>query len=74
MLRLFLDKPFGVTLAYGVLGSAFMPFLAISLMLLLNSRRIGQEGRSGWLSNVLLTACAALFLTLLVTDIAGRLS
>jgi len=74
MLLLFLDKPFGVTLAYGVLGSAFMPFLAISLMLLLNSRRIGQEGRSGWLSNVLLTACAALFLTLLVTDIAGRLS
>ena len=74
MLLLFLDKPFGVTLAYGVLGSAFMPFLAISLMLLLNSRRVSQEGRSGWLSNVMLTLCSLLFLTLLITDIAGRLS
>lgn len=72
MALLFLDKPFGLTLVYGLLGSVFMPFLAITLMLLLNSRRIAAEGRSGWLSNGLLGAASVLFTALLVTDLAGR--
>lgn len=72
MALLFLDKPFGLTLVYGVLGSVFMPFLAITLMLLLNSKRIDPAGRSGWLSNTVLGASAALFLALLVTDLADR--
>ncbi len=55
-----------------MLGAAFMPFLGITLMLLLNSRRIAADGRSGWLSNLLLTAASALFLVLLVTDLAER--
>ncbi|MFC7614096.1 Nramp family divalent metal transporter [Actinokineospora soli] len=71
MALLFLDKPFGLTLVYGVLGSVFMPFLAITLMLLLNSKRI-TDGRSGWLSNVVLGASSALFLVLLVTDLVER--
>ena len=61
-----------LTLVYGVLGSVFMPFLAITLMLLLNSRRIAANGRSGWLSNVVLGASSALFLVLLITDLAER--
>lgn len=73
MVLLFLDKPFGLTLVYGVLGSVFMPFLAITLMLLLNSKRIARDGRSGWLSNTLLGASSALFLVLLVSDIVERL-
>ncbi|MFB9377730.1 Nramp family divalent metal transporter [Kineococcus gynurae] len=72
MVLLFLDKPFGLTLVYGVLGSVFMPFLAITLMLLLNSKRIAKEGRSGWVSNGLLGAASALFLALLVTDLVTR--
>lgn len=72
MMLLFLDKPFGLTLVYGVLGSAFMPFLAITLMLLLNSKRIERDGRSGWLSNTLLGASSALFLVLLVSDLVER--
>ncbi|MCW0216090.1 MAG: Nramp family divalent metal transporter [Pseudonocardia sp.] len=71
---LFIDKPFGLTLVYGVLGSVFMPFLAITLMLLLNSTRVTGSGRSGWLSNIALGAASALFLALLVTDLVGRLS
>jgi Mn2+/Fe2+ NRAMP family transporter len=71
---LFIDKPFGLTLVYGVLGSVFMPFLAITLMLLLNSKRVVGEGRSGWLSNIVLGAASALFLALLVTDLVGRFS
>ncbi len=74
MALLFLDRPFALTLVYGVLGAAFMPFLGITLMLLLNSRRIAADGRSGWLSNTLLTAASALFLVLLVTDLVERFS
>ncbi|QFU90441.1 Nramp family divalent metal transporter [Amycolatopsis sp. YIM 10] len=72
MILLFLDKPFGLTLVYGVLGSVFMPFLAITLMLLLNSKRVERDGRSGWLSNGLLGAASALFLFLLITDLVER--
>ncbi|MDL5160357.1 Nramp family divalent metal transporter [Actinomycetospora termitidis] len=73
MVLLFIDRPFALTLVYGVLGSVFMPFLAITLMLLLNSGRVAAGGRSGWLSNTLLGASSVLFLALLVTDVAGRL-
>jgi Mn2+/Fe2+ NRAMP family transporter len=74
MALLFLDKPFGVTLVYGVLGAAFMPFLGISLLLLLNSRRVEPAGRSGWLSNILLVAASALFVVLLAIDLVDRFS
>jgi Mn2+/Fe2+ NRAMP family transporter len=72
MTLLFLDRPFAVTLVYGVLGAAFMPFLGGTLLLLLNSRRFARESRSGWLSNILLTAAALLFLVLLVLDLIDR--
>ncbi|GAA1228634.1 Nramp family divalent metal transporter [Pseudonocardia alaniniphila] len=72
MALLFLDRPFGLTLVYGVLGSAFMPFLGITLMLLLNSKRVVGDGRSGWVSNVLLTGASALFVVLLVIDLIDR--
>jgi hypothetical protein len=72
MALLFFDRPFGLTLVYGVLGSAFMPFLGITLMLLLNSKRISPHGRSGWLSNVMLAGASALFVVLLVIDLVER--
>jgi Mn2+/Fe2+ NRAMP family transporter len=72
MVLLFLDRPFALTLVYGVLGAAFMPFLGITLMLLLNSKRIAPEGRSGWLSNAVLTAASGLFVVLLVVDLVTR--
>ncbi len=69
---LFLDQPFALTLVYGVLGAAFMPFLGSTLLILLNSKRFVSDGRSGWLSNILVGAAAALFVVLLVTDPVGR--
>lgn len=36
---LFLDQPFGLVITYGVLGAFFMPFLALTLLWLLNSSR-----------------------------------
>jgi Mn2+/Fe2+ NRAMP family transporter len=71
---LFFDQPFALTLVYGVLGAAFMPFLGGTLLILLNRRRFVSDGRSGWLSNVLLTAAASLFLVLLANDLVGRLT
>ncbi|TWF79109.1 Mn2+/Fe2+ NRAMP family transporter [Pseudonocardia hierapolitana] len=71
---LFFDRPFALTLVYGVLGAAFMPFLGITLMLLLNSKRIAADGRSGLLSNILLGMASALFVVLLVADIWNRIS
>jgi Mn2+/Fe2+ NRAMP family transporter len=74
MALLFLDKPFGLTLVYGVLGAAFMPFLSITLLLLLNSRRVENGGRSGWLSNGLLAGSTLLFAIILVNEIHTELS
>ncbi|WP_232665052.1 Nramp family divalent metal transporter [Pseudonocardia sp. TRM90224] len=69
MLLLLIGRPFALTLVYGVLGAAFMPFLGITLMLLLNSKRVEGDGRSGWLSNALLVAASGLFLVLMPIEI-----
>lgn len=69
MALLFLDRPFQLTITYGVLGALFMPFLAVTLLILLNSRRVPREHRSRWLSNGLLTLCLVLFAYLAVDKI-----
>lgn len=74
MVLLFLDKPFGVTVAYGALGALFMPFLAGTLLFLLNSKQMPGHSRSGWLSNALLALCVALFAYLAYDEIAGLFS
>ncbi len=64
MLLLLLDKPIALVVVYGVLGSLFMPFLAITLLFLLNSQAVPAAWRNrAWL-NVVLGAVAALFLAL----------
>ncbi|MEU3272271.1 Nramp family divalent metal transporter [Saccharomonospora sp. NPDC006951] len=74
MLLLFLERPFQVTVAYGVLGALFMPFLAGTLLVMLNSNRVPREGRSGWLSNALLTICLVMFAYLAVDEIIDTFS
>jgi len=82
MLLLLLDQPVGLILAYGVLGALFMPFLAVTLLVLLNKRRDGalphsevpDRWRNGWLSNSLLALCAVLFLVLGLNELKGALS
>ncbi|MEU8348363.1 Nramp family divalent metal transporter [Streptomyces sp. NPDC048845] len=69
MTLLFLDKPFGLVVAYGVLGAFFMPFLALTLVWLLNSDRTPREWRNGVLSNVMLTAAGLLFIVLCVHQV-----
>ncbi|MFD6417178.1 Nramp family divalent metal transporter [Streptomyces sp. NPDC060194] len=66
---LFLDQPFGLVVVYGVLGAFFMPFLALTLLWLLNTPRTPAEWRNGLLSNVMLTAAGLLFLVLCVKQV-----
>jgi len=55
------DEPAWLILIYGVLGAFFMPFLAVTLLWILNTGRTPKQWRSGWLSNALLVICTVIF-------------
>ncbi|TCP19292.1 Mn2+/Fe2+ NRAMP family transporter [Scopulibacillus darangshiensis] len=70
MLLLFIGKPVGLIIAYGALGALFMPFLAITLIWLLNSKkRVPAQDRNKWLSNIVLTLSVILFLVLTINKL-----
>jgi len=71
MVLLTLGEPIAVVIAYGVLGSVFLPFLALTLMWLLNTSRVPREHRNGLLSNVVLLGAAALFFVVAYDEITG---
>lgn len=68
MALLFLDQPIVLVLVYATLGAIFMPFLAFTLLWLLN-RRVDEPHRSGWLSNATLSFSLLLFLALAINEI-----
>ena len=70
---LLLGQPFALIIAYGVFGAFFMPFLAITLMWLLNSSAVPAEWRSGWWSNLLLATAALLFAVLCIDQVRSLL-
>ena len=59
-----LGQPIGLILLYGALGSLFMPFLALTLLGLLNGRRIPKAWANKLHSNIALGICALLFIVL----------
>lgn len=59
-----LGQPIGLILAYGVLGSLFMPFLALTLLGLLNGSRIPREWANRLHTNIALGITALLFAVL----------
>ncbi|MFJ4769305.1 Nramp family divalent metal transporter [Streptomyces uncialis] len=69
MVLLFQDQPFRLVIVYGVLGAAFMPFLALTLVWLLNSSRTPREWRNGPLSNTMLAGAGLLFVVLCVKQV-----
>lgn len=69
MTLLWLDQPFAIVITYGVLGAFFMPFLALTLLWLLNTDRTPRQWRNGLLSNALLTVSGMLFIVLCVQQI-----
>ena len=68
MVLVFLGQPFVIVVVY---GAFFMPFLALTLVWLLNSSRTPGQWRNGWLSDVLLVAAAALSVVLCVDQLLG---
>jgi Mn2+/Fe2+ NRAMP family transporter len=73
MALLWLDQPFGLVIAYGVLGAFFLPFLAVTLLWLLNSRHTPRAWRNGILSNVMLGVAGLLFFVLCVEKVRSLL-
>ncbi|MGW9498102.1 Nramp family divalent metal transporter [Streptomyces prasinus] len=69
MILLFQGQPFRLIILYGVLGAAFMPFLALTLLWLLNSARTPRAWRNGALSNSMLVVAGLLFLVLCVKQV-----
>ena len=69
MVMMFLGKPVYLILAYGVLGSFFMPFLSITLLWILNSDRVPRQWRNGLLSNTLMGVCTVFFLALAANEL-----
>ena len=72
MLLLTFDEPVLIVIIYASLGAFFMPFLAITLIWLLN-RRVGREYRSGYLSNLILGVSVLLFLYVGIQEILGAI-
>lgn len=68
----FTDRPMSIVLLYGALGAFFMPFLAVTLLILLN-RHVDLEYRNGWLSNSMLIAAVAIFGVLCVNELLALL-
>ncbi|MDF2067676.1 Nramp family divalent metal transporter [Bacillus sp. Cr_A10] len=61
MILFYFGKPVELIILYGALGAIFMPFLALSLLLLLNSKTIAIESRNKWVPNAVLTGCLIMF-------------
>ncbi|WP_234397019.1 Nramp family divalent metal transporter [Bacillus massiliglaciei] len=70
MLLHILGKPVALIIAYGALGSIFMPFLAITLLYLLNKKKyIGTVDRFQWVSNLGLAVSILLFVVLAINEL-----
>ncbi|GAB3647213.1 Nramp family divalent metal transporter [Corynebacterium nasicanis] len=74
MLLLFLGRPTALVIAYGVLGAFFMPFLGLTLLLLLNTSRTPREWRNGWLVNTLMAIISAAFVFICVSELVKLFS
>ena len=74
MIMLFLGEPVWLILAYGVLGAFFMPFLAVTLLWILNSDRVPREWRNKAWSNVVLALIAIAFAVLAVNELREEIA
>lgn len=74
MMLLFADRPLLLVVIYGAFGALFMPFLAVTLLLLNNSARLPVELRNGWWANGALAGSALLFVVLAAQQIAALLT
>ncbi|AGF73039.1 divalent metal ion transporter [Corynebacterium halotolerans YIM 70093 = DSM 44683] len=71
MLLLLLGQPTALIIAYGVLGALFMPFLGLTLLILLNTKLTPKNWRNGWLTNTLMAIISVAFVYLCATQLVG---
>lgn len=71
MLLLAVGKPVWMVIAYAAVGSLFMPFLAVTLLILNNSPALGDL-RNGWRANAGLVLCVVLFAYLALHQLKGK--
>lgn len=64
MLLLFLQKPFFLILSYSVLGAFFMPFIALMILIIGNSKKLGNL-RNKWWDN---TMMVLVFLVMIIVS------
>jgi Mn2+/Fe2+ NRAMP family transporter len=69
MALLFFDQPVFLVIVYAALGAMFLPFLAGTLVWLLNSGRVEKPYRNGPLTNAVLGGSVLLFAILAVQQI-----
>jgi Mn2+/Fe2+ NRAMP family transporter len=69
MVLLFFDQPVFLVIVYAALGALFLPFLAGTLVWLLNSRRVEKPYRNGPVTNMVLGGSVVLFAILAVQQI-----
>lgn len=72
MLLLAFDEPVTIVIIYASLGAVFMPFLAVTLLWLLNFR-VPREFRSGPLSNLILAVSLLIFVYVATQEIIGAI-
>ena len=73
MVLLAFGQPVALVIIYASLGALFLPFLAITLLLLLNSTRVATEYRNRIVSNVFLVASVIPFVVVGVQEVLGSL-
>jgi len=73
MVLLAFGQPVALVIVYASLGALFLPFLAITLLLLLNSSRVAPEYRNRIVSNVFLVASVIPFLVVGLQEILDSL-
>ncbi|GGF32241.1 iron transporter [Marmoricola endophyticus] len=74
IILIYLGKPVALILAYGVLGAFFMPFLAVTLLWILNTDRVPREWRNKLPSNIAMVLCAVAFAALAVNEVAKAIA
>jgi Mn2+/Fe2+ NRAMP family transporter len=73
MILLTFGQPVLLVIVYASLGALFLPFLAITLLILLNSQRVAPEYRNRLVSNVVLVVSVIPFIVVGVQEVLGSL-
>lgn len=72
MVLLFFGEPVLLIVIYAALGALFLPFLAATLLWLLNSERVDREYRNRILPNAVMVLALLVFAALAVQEIIGQ--